>query len=89
VALVVAGCGTKAHRHAVALAQTWSAAHDAGGRVSCSSGVGGIRPKLRSPDFLCLVHRSAAVCDELHIQQVKGVWLTSLRRKSVDCVLPA
>ena len=88
MALVVAGCGTTAHDRAVEHARGWAASHDDPGRLTCSSGIGGFRPQARTPDFICLVHHSAAECDELHVRRVKGVWLTSLRRRSVDCVLP-
>ena len=88
MALLLAGCGTRAHTAAVAQAKAWSVSHHDPGRVTCSSGIGGFRPQTRSPDFLCLIRRSVSDCDELRVRRVKGVWEVALRRRSVDCVLP-
>jgi hypothetical protein len=40
------------------------------------------------PDFICLVHHSGAVCDELYVEHTNGRWTVRLRRRDVDCVLP-
>jgi hypothetical protein len=86
-ALLVVGCGTRAHNEAVARAEAWSVSHHDPGRVTCSSGIGGFRPQTRSPDFLCLIRHSVADCDELRVRRAHGVWNVSLRRRGVDCVL--
>ena len=88
VALLAAGCGTRAHGEAVTQAKAWSASHNDPGLVSCSSGIGGFRPQSRTPDFICLIRHSAADCDELRVRRIAGTWHVALRRRGVDCVLP-
>jgi len=39
-------------------------------------------------DFICLIHHSAATCDELYVARQHGRWVVQLRRRGVDCVLP-
>jgi hypothetical protein len=83
------GCGTAAHNDAVAHAKAWSTGHDDPGRVTCSSGIGGFRPQTRTPDFICLIRHSVSDCDELRVRRIDGAWRVALRRRDVDCVLPA
>ncbi|HEY5295143.1 MAG TPA: hypothetical protein VIJ70_06680 [Gaiellaceae bacterium] len=40
------------------------------------------------PDFICLIHHSGPVCDELYVARTSGRWAAQLRRRGVDCVLP-
>jgi hypothetical protein len=90
--VLLAGCGTADHDDAVAAVQRYVATHlreaaDAP-RVHCTSGVG-TPYRLRSPDFLCLAHRSDVRCDELRATRRDGVWHVTVYRRDVDCVLPA
>jgi len=57
-------------------------------KVDCSSGFKSPAGMSTRPDFICLVHHSAAVCDELYVAQKSGHWTVKLRRRGVDCVLP-
>lgn len=86
LALVAAGCGTRAHEEAVKQAQRYADRHGLSGRVTCSNGIGGINP--RTPDFICDVRVAPASCDELEVHRLHGVWHVRLRRRGVDCVLP-
>lgn len=85
--LVTAGCGTAAHQRALAEARRYAARHGLTGRVACSNGIGGINP--RTPDFICDVRVAAELCDELEVRRSGGVWHARVRRRGVDCVLPA
>ncbi len=87
MAALAAGCGTQAHQQALTVAKRYAAAHGLSGRVSCSNGIGGLHP--RSADFVCDVRRSVAVCDELRVRRLHGAWRVTVRRRGVDCVLPA
>jgi hypothetical protein len=87
VAVTVTACGTRAHNRAVAVATAYARAHGYTGKVTCSNGIGGIHP--RTPDFLCDVHVSGTQCDELEARRHGGRWHVTLRRRRVDCVLPA
>jgi hypothetical protein len=84
--VLVAGCGTRAHEKAVSVARAWADAHGMPGRVACSNGIGGMHP--RTPDFICQV-RLGENCNELHVHRYGGRWHVTLRRRGVDCVLPA
>jgi hypothetical protein len=88
VAVVATGCGTRAHQQALTVAKRYAAAHGwAGRRVTCSNGIGGLHP--RSPDFICDVRRAGTTCDELEVRRFAGAWHVRIRRRGVDCVLPA
>jgi hypothetical protein len=69
------------------VARSWAALHGYTGEVSCSNGIGGLHP--RTPDFVCNVRVHGDVCDELAVERSGGRWHVTLRRRSVDCVLPA
>jgi hypothetical protein len=87
VALLAAACGTRAHQRAIAVAEAYATAHGLHGRVTCSNGIGGLHP--RTPDFICDVRVAAESCDELEVRRVAEVWRIHIRRRGVDCVLPA
>jgi len=55
--------------------------------VSCSNGIGGLH--ARTPDFVCVVRVKADTCDQFEARRYGGRWHVALRRRSVDCVLPA
>jgi hypothetical protein len=57
-------------------------------RVRCTSGVG-VPYRLRSPDFVCIAHRTDVRCDELRATRRDGRWHVTETRRDVDCVLPA
>jgi hypothetical protein len=56
--------------------------------VHCTSGVG-VPYRLRSPDFVCIAHRTDVRCDELRATRRDGRWHVTVTRRDVDCVLPA
>jgi hypothetical protein len=87
LAAVAAGCGTRAHQQALTVAKRYAAAHGLSGAVACSNGIGGMHP--RSPDFICDVRHSETDCDELSVRRYEGSWHVVVRRRGVDCVLPA
>jgi hypothetical protein len=43
----------------------------------------------RTPDFVCDVRTGATTCDELSVHRFGGRWHVAVRRRGVDCVLPA
>jgi hypothetical protein len=45
----------------------------------------------RTPDFICDVRVTDTVCDEMVAQHSgrPATWHVSIRRRGVDCVLPA
>ncbi|MBA3844763.1 MAG: hypothetical protein H0X39_19455 [Actinobacteria bacterium] len=88
LALLATGCGTQAHDDAVTQAMAWAGLHGETGRISCSSGFKPPGITAASKDFICLVHHSAARCDELYVKRTAGRWRVTLRRRGVDCVQP-
>jgi hypothetical protein len=69
------------------VASAWTHTHGYDGPVTCSNGIGGLHP--RTPDFVCDVRLHGTTCDELLVHRSGGRWHVSVRRHSVDCVLPA
>jgi hypothetical protein len=57
--------------------------------VTCSNGIGGMH--TRTPDFICNVKVSDTVCDQFEARHYgkPAVWHVTIRRRRVDCVLPA
>jgi len=43
----------------------------------------------RTPDFFCDVRLGGTSCDELEAHRYGGRWHVTLRRRGIDCVLPA
>ena len=87
VAVAATACGTRAHNRAVEVAPAYARAHGNAGKVTCSNGIGGMHP--RTPDFVCDVRTGDATCDELSVHRYGGRWHVVVRRRGVDCVLPA
>jgi hypothetical protein len=45
--------------------------------------------RVRTDDFLCIAHRSAATCDEARVDRQGSRWVAVSFRQNIDCVLPA
>jgi hypothetical protein len=55
--------------------------------VTCSNGIGGIH--TRTPDFVCQARLANNMCDQFEVHRFGGRWHITLRRRGVDCLLPA
>jgi hypothetical protein len=69
------------------VARAYTAAHGYTGKVTCSNGIGALH--ARSPDFICEVPARGVTCDQFEVHRYGRHWHVALRRRGVDCVLPA
>ncbi|HEY2327395.1 MAG TPA: hypothetical protein VGH52_07925 [Gaiellaceae bacterium] len=85
---MLTACGTPAHDHAVSIAKQYARTHGYTTKVACTSGFGFFR--VRSADYVCTVHHTSTVCDQIEVKRsgAPAAWHVRVFRQNVDCVLP-